>query len=177
LICRWRAGTKRNWGMSEKQRPYWRRIVHFPTRETPESVVLASLSSYNAGFPNASSSKDTPIGFREKSFVRFVRIFPHSPFTSQHRSWRRYAVVVMSATRPRLDEDRGELTGQSSAASLPTGPVMAEPFISPLGLTICNSTSQPMPFPMIVVPQQGHEVSTSSSASLCLLLPLHHAQE
>jgi len=28
------------------------------------------------------------------------------------------------------------LTGQSSAASLPTGPVMAEPFISPFGLTI-----------------------------------------
>lgn len=28
------------------------------------------------------------------------------------------------------------LTGQSSAASFPTGPVMAEPFISPLGLTI-----------------------------------------
>jgi len=31
------------------------------------------------------------------------------------------------------------LTGQSSAASFPTGPVMAEPFISPLGLTICAS--------------------------------------
>jgi hypothetical protein len=29
------------------------------------------------------------------------------------------------------------LTGQSSAASFPTGPVMADPFISPLGLTIC----------------------------------------
>jgi hypothetical protein len=28
------------------------------------------------------------------------------------------------------------LTGHSSAASLPTGPVIAEPFISPLGLTI-----------------------------------------
>src|ERR1041385_1049331 len=33
---------------------------------------------------------------------------------------------------------RGVLTGHSSAASLPTGPVMAEPFISPLGLTICT---------------------------------------
>ncbi len=32
------------------------------------------------------------------------------------------------------------LTGQSSAASLPTGPVMAEPFISPFGLTICVAT-------------------------------------
>jgi len=32
------------------------------------------------------------------------------------------------------------LTGQSSAASLPTGPVMAEPFISPFGLTICVGT-------------------------------------
>jgi len=31
---------------------------------------------------------------------------------------------------------RSILTGQSSAASFPTGPVMAEPFISPLGLTI-----------------------------------------
>ena len=29
-------------------------------------------------------------------------------------------------------------TGHSSAASFPTGPVMAEPFISPFGLTICN---------------------------------------
>ena len=29
------------------------------------------------------------------------------------------------------------IRGHSSAASLPTGPVMAEPFISPLGLTIC----------------------------------------
>jgi hypothetical protein len=28
------------------------------------------------------------------------------------------------------------LTGHSSAASFPTGPVMAEPFISPLALTI-----------------------------------------
>lgn len=28
------------------------------------------------------------------------------------------------------------LTGHNSAASFPTGPVMAEPFISPLGLTI-----------------------------------------
>lgn len=27
-------------------------------------------------------------------------------------------------------------TGHSSAASFPTGPVMAEPFISPFGLTI-----------------------------------------
>lgn len=32
---------------------------------------------------------------------------------------------------------REKLTGQSSAASFPTGPVIAEPFISPLGLTIC----------------------------------------
>ena len=32
------------------------------------------------------------------------------------------------------------LTGHSSAASLPTGPVMAEPFISPFGLTICIGT-------------------------------------
>ena len=29
-----------------------------------------------------------------------------------------------------------ELTGQSSAASFPTGPVIADPFISPFGLTI-----------------------------------------
>lgn len=35
-------------------------------------------------------------------------------------------------TTPELDAIRG----QSSAASFPTGPVMAEPFISPLGLTI-----------------------------------------
>lgn len=34
-----------------------------------------------------------------------------------------------------------ELTGHNSAASLPTGPVMAEPFISPLGLTICGHVS------------------------------------
>ena len=31
-----------------------------------------------------------------------------------------------------------KLTGQSSAASFPTGPVIADPFISPLGLTICD---------------------------------------
>lgn len=29
-------------------------------------------------------------------------------------------------------------TGHSSAASLPTGPVMADPFISPFGFTICE---------------------------------------
>ena len=34
------------------------------------------------------------------------------------------------------------IRGQSSAASLPTGPVMAEPFISPLGLTICAQICQ-----------------------------------
>ena len=28
-------------------------------------------------------------------------------------------------------------TGHSSAASFPTGPVIADPFISPFGLTIC----------------------------------------
>lgn len=33
----------------------------------------------------------------------------------------------------------GVRTGHSSAASFPTGPVMAEPFISPLGLTIYSS--------------------------------------
>lgn len=33
-------------------------------------------------------------------------------------------------------KDKEQLTGQSSAASLPTGPVMADPFISPFGLTI-----------------------------------------
>jgi hypothetical protein len=36
-------------------------------------------------------------------------------------------------TTPELDAIRGH----SSAASFATGPVMAEPFISPLGLTIC----------------------------------------
>ena len=35
--------------------------------------------------------------------------------------------------------EKGQLTGHSSAASLPTGPVMAEPFISPFGLTICRA--------------------------------------
>lgn len=35
-------------------------------------------------------------------------------------------------------KEKVALTGHSSAASLPTGPVMAEPFISPLGLTICK---------------------------------------
>jgi len=34
------------------------------------------------------------------------------------------------------DGVRVSLTGQSSAASFPTGPVIADPFISPLGLTI-----------------------------------------
>lgn len=37
------------------------------------------------------------------------------------------------------------LTGQSSAASFPTGPVIAEPFISPLGLTICQACQSPAP--------------------------------
>lgn len=35
-----------------------------------------------------------------------------------------------------LIRPRGNHTGHNSAASLPTGPVMAEPFISPFGLTI-----------------------------------------
>ena len=34
-----------------------------------------------------------------------------------------------------------EHTGHSSAASFPTGPVIAEPFISPFGLTICDIQS------------------------------------
>jgi len=33
------------------------------------------------------------------------------------------------------------IRGQSSAASFPTGPVMADPFISPLGFTICKFVS------------------------------------
>ena len=33
------------------------------------------------------------------------------------------------------------ILGQSSAASLPTGPVMAEPFISPFGLTMTPALS------------------------------------
>ena len=33
------------------------------------------------------------------------------------------------------------LTGQSSAASLPTGPVIADPFISPFGLTMTPALS------------------------------------
>lgn len=40
-------------------------------------------------------------------------------------------------TTPELEAIRG----QSSAASLPTGPVMAEPFISPLGLTMTPALS------------------------------------
>jgi hypothetical protein len=36
-------------------------------------------------------------------------------------------------TTPELEAIRGH----SSAASFATGPVMAEPFISPFGLTIC----------------------------------------
>jgi hypothetical protein len=35
-----------------------------------------------------------------------------------------------------------KLTGHNSAASFPTGPVMADPFISPLGLTICSHYQQ-----------------------------------
>ena len=50
---------------------------------------------------------------------------------------------------------RGKLTGQSSAASFPTGPVIADPFISPFGLTICrNSVSQNPLYPIFApVPQ------------------------
>jgi hypothetical protein len=52
-------------------------------------------------------------------------------------------------TTPELEAIRG----QSSAASFATGPVMAEPFISPLGLTIC--AGQPI-----------------QSSHMCWLLPL-----
>ena len=40
---------------------------------------------------------------------------------------------------PIVSSGRDRQTGHSSAASLPTGPVIAEPFISPFGFTICAS--------------------------------------
>ena len=53
--------------------------------------------------------------------------------------------------RPRLE--RATHTGHRSAASFPTGPVMAEPFISPLGLTICarrkSASLSPRPAPPV----------------------------
>lgn len=48
--------------------------------------------------------------------------------------WWFYSVLSLYMTTPALEAIRG----QSSAASFPTGPVMAEPFISPLLLTICR---------------------------------------
>lgn len=44
--------------------------------------------------------------------------------------------IVSTRSKSLDDHLQGQLTGQSSAASFPTGPVMADPFISPLGLTI-----------------------------------------
>ena len=35
-----------------------------------------------------------------------------------------------------MQVERNRLTGHRSAASFPTGPVIADPFISPFGLTI-----------------------------------------
>ncbi len=56
---------------------------------------------------------------------------------------------IPNAKNPSLPEKPAYITtpellairGQRSAASLPTGPVMAEPFISPLGLTIWRVVS------------------------------------
>lgn len=51
----------------------------------------------------------------------------------------RYFFIVIDKSPPAAYITTPELEairGHSSAASLPTGPVMAEPFISPLGLTI-----------------------------------------
>ena len=46
-----------------------------------------------------------------------------------------FAFLSLYMTTPELEAIRG----QSSAASLPTGPVMADPFISPLALTIYSN--------------------------------------
>ena len=57
---------------------------------------------------------------------------------------------------------RGKLTGQSSAASFPTGPVIADPFISPFGLTIYrNSVSQN---PLFQLPHRSRNFPPSLSA-------------
>lgn len=64
------------------------------------------------------------------------------------------------------------LTGHSSAASFPTGPVMAEPFISPFGLTICARVpvstmyQRPNPCLLIYAPKLGGARSSTSNSPL-----------
>lgn len=56
--------------------------------------------------------------------------------TSRHPSCLQYARCLLA----KLNNTMGRVvnTGHSSAASFPTGPVIADPFISPFGLTICK---------------------------------------
>lgn len=46
--------------------------------------------------------------------------------------------ILLAPSKPNFWREQGGLqhTGHSSAASFPTGPVMADPFISPFGFTI-----------------------------------------
>lgn len=93
--------------------------------------------------------------------------------------------------------DRVVHTGHSSAASFPTGPVIADPFISPFGLTICRTAlsachcskakvdpsivlaaASPVlsPFPSLLVvgPPQHFNTLMASSASTCVRVITHH---
>lgn len=55
-----------------------------------------------------------------------------------HHAGVRSDTLESVSRRSRSIRGFSKLTGQSSAASFATGPVIAEPFISPLGLTICS---------------------------------------
>jgi hypothetical protein len=66
-----------------------------------------------------------------------------TPESTSHHDTRVAGNTLESLVLARVRVDRFmQLTGHSSAASFPTGPVMAEPFISPLGLTICEAKGQ-----------------------------------
>lgn len=96
--------------------------------------------------------------------------------TSQHQSCWQYAVTCGQHTIF-IQMTICALTGHSSAASLPTGPVIAEPFISPLGLTICIHTRQPhCPFPSPITPSSHLTHPPSSSHSTSSPSP-HHTQK
>ena len=72
---------------------------------------------------------------------RHIKQHPHNPVSHHHSS------VACNTLCVELDTNGyachgSRLTGHSSAASLPTGPVIADPFISPFGLTICSKSQR-----------------------------------
>src|SRR5690349_10075096 len=97
----------------------------FPPPPAPEDTEELSLGHASPQSPRARCLFPTPLPKTQST------LYITTPELLAIRCDRSVRLLSLGVGVIRLER----LTGQSSAASLPTGPVMAEPFISPLGLT------------------------------------------